>query len=70
VERPDAQQLLQIKHGEWSLEQVKTEADRLFVSAEQAYIQSDLPNEPDKDGINKLCTQVVQTHLGVATNIK
>lgn len=65
VKRHDAQQLLQIKRGEWSLEQVKTEAERLFASAEQAYIQSKLPEESDKDSINKLCTQIVQTHLGV-----
>lgn len=60
VERHDSQQLLQIKRGEWSLEQVKKEAERLFVSAEQAYIQSKLPAKPNKQKINELCILVVQ----------
>jgi len=60
VERHDSQQLLQIKRGEWSLEQVKKEADRLFISAEQAYIQSKLPIEPDKDKINNLCILIIR----------
>lgn len=65
VERHDAQQLLQIKRGEWSLDQIKEEADRLFISAEQTYIQSKLPSGPDKDAINKLCVQIILTHLDI-----
>jgi len=59
IERRDAQQLLEIKRGEWSLEQVKTEADRLFASVEMAYINSKLPVQPDMEKINKLCVGVV-----------
>lgn len=34
VRRHDAQQLLEIKRGEWTLDQVKAESDRLFKNAE------------------------------------
>lgn len=61
VLRSDASQLLEIKRGEWSLERVVTEADRLFASSEQAYINSRLPNDVDPERINKLCKYVVQT---------
>jgi predicted nucleotidyltransferase len=60
VERPDAQQLLEIKRGEWTLEQVKAEANRLFVKAEDMYTRSALPIGVDKAKIGKLCADVVQ----------
>jgi predicted nucleotidyltransferase len=63
VERHDAQQLLEIKCGEWTLEQVKAESDRLFATAEQAYISSVLPNGPDMEKINLLCIGVVFEEL-------
>lgn len=61
VEREDAPQLLDIKKGKWSLEKVKSESDRLFNLAEEAYIHSKLPNKPDYDRINELCVNVVET---------
>ena len=60
VERHDAQQLLEIKRGEWTLEQVQAEAKHLFASAEQAYIASTLPTGPDMGAINRLCIAVVR----------
>ena len=54
VKRQDATQLLEIKRGEWTLEKVKTEVDRLFVLAEEAYMRSPLPPHPDIDKINNL----------------
>lgn len=59
VLRKDAKELLQIKNGEWTLEQVETEAHRLFDKIENAYINSRLPNKPDEYGINNLLVQVV-----------
>lgn len=58
VKRQDATQLLEIKHGEWSLEKVKEEADRLFKRAEIAYDQSTLPARPDMGKINDLCVEM------------
>ena len=60
VERTlDASQLLAIKNGQWTLEQVKAEAEKLFKLCEEAYIRSSLPNEPDYDAANFLCKSIV-----------
>jgi len=61
VERQDAKQLLEIKRGEWTLDRVKLESDKLFKLSEEAYIRSTLPIIPDRDLVNKLCVEVVQT---------
>jgi len=63
VERHDAQQLLAIKRGEWTLEEVKAESDRLFKQAEEVYIKSDLPKGVDTDKINELCVEVLETYF-------
>lgn len=63
VHREDASQLLEIKKGEWTLEQVKNEADRGFALAEQAYINSTLPVGPDKEKVNQLAVKVIETAM-------
>lgn len=63
VLRKDARYLLEIKRGEWSLEKVKAEAERLFAVAETAYIESKLPSMPDKEKINKLCVNMAEILL-------
>lgn len=59
VTRHDAQQLLEIKRGEWTLEQVKAEATHGFKMAEQAYLASKLPSSPDMEAINRLSVDVM-----------
>ena len=59
VQREDATQLLEIKNGEWSLERIVAESDRLFATAEQAYLNSTLPDGIDKDKVNLLATNVI-----------
>jgi hypothetical protein len=63
VLREDACQLLEIKRGEWTLEQVKTEADRGFAMAELAYQNSTLPKGPDLQKANDLAVAVIETGL-------
>jgi predicted nucleotidyltransferase len=63
VERHDAQQLMSIKRGEWSLVQVKKEAERLFETVDNAFIASTLPTRPDMDAVGELCVAVVSTAL-------
>lgn len=65
VEREDASQLLEIKRGEWTLDQVKTEADRLFILAQEAYVQSHLPPQPDAEKINKLCVEMLNMRFKI-----
>lgn len=59
----DAQELLAIKHGEWTLEQIKDEAKRLFRRAEEVYDRSTLPAQPNRVQVNDLCVRVVLSHL-------
>ena len=62
VLRPDAPELLDIKKGKWTLEQVKEAADEEFHLAKEALIHSPLPNEPDKERIESLCMEIVRLH--------
>ena len=59
VYRRDRHSLLEIKHGEWSLELVKLEADRLFKRAEDAYDRCQLPPEPDMGKVNELLVDMI-----------
>lgn len=63
VRRPDAPQLMEIKLGAWTLEQVKAEADHLFGRAEAAYDACTLPKEPDHAAISRWVTDVVAAYL-------
>jgi hypothetical protein len=65
VERADAEQLLEIKRGEWTLDRVKTEAERLFKLAEEAYIRSSLPPKPDNERAERLCMEIVSRYHGI-----
>lgn len=61
VTRPDAAELLTIKHGQWSLEQVKVESEHLFAQAKRAYQTSHLPDAPDHERVHSLCVRIIQT---------
>ena len=63
VTRHDAPQLLDIKKGNWALEDVKAEAERWFALAEQAYLKTDLPEKVDIDKVNELCYNVINEAL-------
>jgi predicted nucleotidyltransferase len=63
VQREDAAQLLEIKRGEWPLEKIVSEADRLFAVSEQAYLNSTLPKQPDKWMISKLAVYVIESAM-------
>jgi hypothetical protein len=58
VEHADAAELLDIKRGAWSLEKVKAEAERLFQLAQEAYVRSTLPPEPDRPRAERLCSSL------------
>lgn len=49
VRRPDADELLAIKRGQWGLDAVRDEADRLFARAKVAKDASPLPENPDRE---------------------
>lgn len=65
IHRADGDQLLAIKRGEWTLEQVKTEAEHLFRRAEEAYLLSKLANEPDHAGAERLLMDIIMEHFHI-----
>ena len=69
IERADAAELLDIKRGAWPLDKVKSEAERLFQLAQEAYVRSSLPPEPDRPRAERLCVEMISEYhkLGVAS---
>jgi hypothetical protein len=65
VERPDNNMLLEIKRGEWSLEKVQKEADRLFQLLDEALVRSELPSRINTNFVNDLCASVMMEFYGV-----
>lgn len=59
----DAPMLLSIKRGEWTLDRVKEEAERLFKRAEEAYDRCKLPRSVDTKKADELCIEVVRMAL-------
>jgi uncharacterized protein len=70
VQREDAPQLLEIKRGLWTLEQVQAEADHLFKRAEEAYDRSHLPNVPDRERANILLERMFRMRLVSTPKVK
>jgi hypothetical protein len=61
--RDDAEELLEIKAGAWSLEKIEKEAVCLFDRARKAYTESSLPLKPNMRLINELSVEVVKAGL-------
>jgi len=64
VERVDGPELLDIKRGNWSLDRVKMEAERLFQLAQEAYVRSSLPAEPEHKKAELLCVEMISEFHG------
>lgn len=66
VYRSDAEELLAIKRGEWSYEEVKLLAEELDNTLRSAGDDSPLPEKPDWDAINKLAVHMYECQRGLA----
>ncbi|HEV8600714.1 MAG TPA: nucleotidyltransferase domain-containing protein [Gemmatimonadales bacterium] len=62
----DAEELKLIKRGGWTLDQVKSEAERLFGHVERSRAISPLPPEPDRKAANRLLIELHRAVLGLA----
>ena len=60
----DAGELIDIKKGRWTLEKVKKEAERLFALAEEAYVRTDLPVDPNYQEANRLLEHIILSYHG------
>lgn len=63
VRRPDADELLAIRHGAWSYEKLMEWARRQDAELEGLYKTSPLPHGPDRAAIDALCVRIVETVL-------
>lgn len=63
VFREDAQTLIDIKKGLWTLKEVQAESKKLFELIEKSYIESTLQNEPQKDEVEKFQVKILKQHL-------
>jgi hypothetical protein len=58
---------MDIKRGLWPLEKVKTEAERLFQLAQEAFVRSTLPPEPDRKRAEQLVVGIVSDYHKLKT---
>jgi hypothetical protein len=63
VTRHDAKQLKEIKYGEWSLQKVKSEAERLGHLLDEAFVRCDLPPKPDFQKAEQLLISILEQSL-------
>jgi predicted nucleotidyltransferase len=63
VKRPDAQELLAIRNGAWTFEQVENYAKDMEVRFEELYKSSPLPKIPDHKKVNDLCLAILETEF-------
>jgi uncharacterized protein len=62
VTRPDAEELKQIKHGNWPLDKVVQVAEEQFKIMEKAYSDTTLPARPDEEAVGKLVVEILYEH--------
>jgi len=58
-EAGDAEELLAIKRGDYTYEQVMSIADRLYKGLESTHARSQLPDDVDREAVNFLCVELV-----------
>ena len=63
VKRTDVEELLAIRHGAWSFEQLIEWADREDAALEQIVKTSMLPHVPDRNALDELCIEIVESML-------
>lgn len=64
VERPDRDELLAIRRGAWSYDDLLAESEALHQRLCRAAETSPLPAEPDPDAIDDLCQSLIEEALG------
>lgn len=58
-EAGDAEQLLAIKRGDYTYEEVMKIANELYCGLNEAYARSELPKSVDSEVVNQLCIELV-----------
>src|SRR6185312_1128341 len=60
----DRDELISIKKGAWTIEQVKEAAADLFAEAEEAFEKSELPDTCDQKAVNSLLVDLSKSYHG------
>lgn len=63
VKRPDAEELLAIRAGAWTYEQMVEYAESMDKKMEEAYANSKLPRAPDRTILDYICQRAVEAYL-------
>lgn len=63
VRRPDREELLAIRNGEWSYEKLIEQAERIDEECEGLYATSPLKKEPDRKAIDELVVKLTYEYL-------
>ena len=63
VFRSDAVRTARNKRGRWPLSQVKAHAEDLFAQIKDARGVSQLPDEPDREGAERLLMRILRAHI-------
>jgi uncharacterized protein len=64
VRRPDAEELLAIRHGAWTFDQLMDWADAQDARCAAAAEASPLPKKPDRKVLDRICVNIVESHHG------
>lgn len=63
VKRPDREELLAIRNGAWSYEQLVGWAEEEDRALDALYLASTLPHAPDRAALDRLCVELVEASL-------
>ncbi len=63
VRRPDAAELLAIRNGAWSYDELIAWARKMDDDMVALEASSTLPKQPDRDAINALCVEIIEEEL-------
>ncbi len=59
----DAEDLMDIKTGKWTVEKVKSYAEELRAQTKEAYEKSPLPDNPDQEKIEELLMEIIGNYV-------
>lgn len=63
VSRPDRDELLAIRDGAWTFDELEVHTGELATRIEEAAADSSLPEQPDLDRLDALCAELVMQHI-------
>jgi predicted nucleotidyltransferase len=63
IKRQDANELIAIKNGAWTFEQLIEWAETQERELNELYERSTIPREPDRNAVNKVCIEIIKNNI-------